>query len=218
MTHVSTVSPSPDVARRVGAWDRLANVVIDPAAAFQGIDTHPVWAVAFAALVALRFGSLFVFYQPETNAAKVLAGVLFQVFTLMPLVAVATTLLWVTSMLWTARLTWTSAWCITMHVTFAYTLATVAIAGVAGALLPESAAVDLRNPPFTNLSFLVTGGPASVLHVLAVEADVRSGYAAVLTWLGVRAASQARGAESALIVLTCFAAATLTACCVALLR
>jgi hypothetical protein len=133
-------------------------------------------------------------------------------------VAVTTTLLWVTTRLWGVRLGWSSAWCLTIHVTLAYTLATVAIAAVTGALLPESAEVDLRNPPFTNLGFLVADNQASVLHVLAAEMDVRSAYAGVLTWLGVRAASQARVGEAALIVFTCFAAATLAACAAALLR
>ena len=203
---------------RVGAWDRLVDVVIDPAAAFQGIGARPVWGVAFVALVALRFGSVLAFYQPDTNAAKLVTGVLFQVVTLIPLIAILATVLRVAAAVWRAGLTWPGAWSLTTHVMFAYTLATVAVASVAGALLPESADVDLRSPPFTNLGSLISDVQSPLLHALATEADIRSMYAAVLVWIGVRAASDARGGVAARIVATCFAAAAFAAAGSALLR
>ena len=60
MRHSSALSPALSVGQR-SAWDRIANVVIDPAVAFQGIDARPSWGVAFVALVALRVGSQFAF-------------------------------------------------------------------------------------------------------------------------------------------------------------
>jgi hypothetical protein len=70
----------------------------------------------------------------------------------------------------------------------AYTLATIAFAGVAGALLPESADVDLRHPPFTNFAPLLVTSTSEVLLSLARELDVRSAYALLLLWLGLRGA------------------------------
>jgi hypothetical protein len=57
-----------------------------------------------------------------------------------------------------------------------------------------------------------------LLHALALEADVRSVYVAVLLWVGVRAVTGARGAAAARVVAMCFAAAALAAVCSALLR
>jgi hypothetical protein len=218
MARSSIVALVPGLDRGPSSWDRLANVVVDPGAAFGGISARPVWALAFAALVALRVGSLFVFYQPEASAAKLVAGVLFQVMTLLPLIAVLTTLLWSAAAVWRATLTWPSAWSLTTHVTFAYTLATVAAASAAGAFLPESAEVNLRSPPFTNLAFLVSDADAPALHALAAEADIRSAYAAVLAWVGVRAASDAHSGAAARIIATCFAVSSLVACSAALFR
>ena len=215
--HSSMSASSPTRERHSSAWDRLLDVVIDPAHAFQGIDAHPVWGVAFVALVGLRFGSVLAFYRPDITAAKLVTGILFQVVTLIPLIAVLATLLRVAAAVWRARLTWSGAWSLTVHVMFAYTLATVAVASVAGALLPESTDVDLRHPPFTNPAFLVVGAQSPVLHALALEADVRSAYAAVLLWVGVRAVAGAGGAASR-VVATCFAAAVLAAVCSPLLR
>jgi hypothetical protein len=212
------MAPASTRERHVSSLDRLVNVVIDPAAAFAGLDARPAWGVAFVAIVALRFGSLLAFYQPDTTAARLVAGVLFQVVTLIPLIAIMTTALWAAAAVWRVRLTWPGAWSLTTHVTFAYTLLTIAVASVAGALLPESTDVDLRNPPFTNLGSLIVDGQAPVLHALAVEADVRSAYAAVLVWIGVRAVSAARGGDAAWVVATCFGGTVLIACGSALLR
>ena len=217
MTHSSAPSASSGRERQSGAWDRLVEVVVDPPGAFRGIHERPVWAVAFVALVTLRFGSVLAFYQPEITAAKLVAGILFQVVTLMPLIAILATLLRVAAALCRVRLTWPGAWSLTTHVTFAYTLATVAVASVAGALLPASTEVNLRHPPFTNPGFLVSEAHAPVLHALALAADVRSAYAAVLLWLGVRAVTGA-GDAAARVVAMCFAAAALAAACSALLR
>src|SRR5215208_105379 len=101
---VSSSPPNFDDGHRVSAIDRVVNVVIDPAAAFHGLEARPVWLVAFVALVALRIGSLFAFYQPETSAAKLIAGMLFQVVTLMPLLAILTTLLWIAAAAWRSEL------------------------------------------------------------------------------------------------------------------
>jgi hypothetical protein len=60
---------------------------------------------------------------------------------------------------------------------------------VAGALLPEAIDVDLRNPPFTNLTSLLTGTDSEVLRLLVGEFDVRSAYVLMLLWLGLRSAS-----------------------------
>jgi len=85
MTHSSMPARSPTRERHPGDWDRLLDVVIDPVHAFQGIDAHPVWGVAFVALVGLRFGSVLAFYRPDITAAKLVTGILFQVVTLLPL-------------------------------------------------------------------------------------------------------------------------------------
>ena len=197
-------SPRVPARRGMAALARVADIVVDPVAAFRDIDTQPAWGVAFLAIVALRFGSLMAFYHPDTTAGKLLAGVLFQVATTLPLIAVTATLLWGVALAWHVRVAWASAWCVTTHVAFAYTLCTVAIASVAGALLPDSVQVELRHPPFTNLAFLTDASESPVWHALATATDVRSFYALVLAWIGVRSASTATGRASAGVVATCF--------------
>jgi hypothetical protein len=193
----SDVMSSPRVPARRGmaALARVADIVVDPPAAFRDIDTQPSWGVAFLAIVGLRFASLIAFYHPDTTPAKLLAGVLYQVTTTFPLIAVIATLLWA------------SALCVTTHVAFAYTLCTVAIASVAGAMLPDSVQVELRHPPFTNLAYLTDANESPAWHALAAAADVRSLYALGLAWVGVRSASKATALAAAAVLATCFAIA-----------
>jgi len=173
------------------AVPRLIDVVLDPRAAFRDVRSHPTWGIALLALVMLRFGSVIAFYQPSITPAKLAAGVLFQLVTTLPLLLVTSTLLWVIAALWRAHISWASAACVTTHVMLAYTFLTVAVASGMGALLPASVDVDLRHPPFTNLSTLVSDAAPRWIFGIAREADVRSVYAVVLAWIGVRAASGA---------------------------
>lgn len=182
---------------RTRAAARLANVIIDPLAAFRGIDVKPTWALAFAALIALRFGSLFAFYRPDASPLKLVAGVLFQMMAVGPAVVVLALGLWTIARLWGVRVSWSSALAVTVHVMFAYTLATVVVASVAGALLPASAEVELRNPPYTNLAFLAGSQTSAVVRRLLAAADVRMVYAFALTYLGVAEASPDRAAAPA---------------------
>ena len=198
-------SPTVPARRRTAALARVADIVVDPPAAFRDIDTQPSWGVAFLAIVGLRFTSLLAFYHPDTTAAKLLAGVLFQVTTTLPLLAVTATLLWGVALACRVRVSWASALCVTTHVAFAYTLCTVAVASVAGALLPDSVQVELRHPPFTNLSYLTDASESPAWYALAAAADVRSLYALVLVWIGVRSASKATALTAAAVVATCFA-------------
>ena len=196
----SQVAPSRGASIAV---PRVIDVVLDPRAAFRDVGSRPTWRIAFLALVVLRFGSLFAFYHPSTTPAKLAGGLLFQLVTILPQVVVVSTLLWVVAALWRARISWASAACVTTHVMLAYTLLTVAVASVAGALLPGSMDVDLRHPPFTNLSSLVGEAAPSWVLRLAMEADVRSLYAIVLATIGVRAASRADGWTVVGTVTTC---------------
>ena len=180
---------------------------MDPIAAFTHVSTYPTAALAFLALVALRFTSVLVFYSPEVDAARLAAGVLFQLVTIWPLTIALSLLLWITSRAWGARTTWASSYCVTVHVMLAYTLATVAIASVAGAILPESSNIDLRHPPFTNLGALVNATANPITHALLVDLDYRSAYALALTFIGVRESTGDRSATRAgLVVATCFVA------------
>ena len=177
----------PASGSRAGA--RLLNVVVDPVMAFRGIGAHPHWALAFAFAVGIRFASLLVFYRPAVTPLKVVAGLLFQVATVMPTVLFASLVVWLAAMVWRLRVSWTPIFAVVTHVYVAYTLATVAFASVAGAVLPESADVDLRHPPFTNLAPLFGDFTSEAILTLAGEADVRSAYALLLLWLGLRGAA-----------------------------
>ena len=203
MTHTQFVSSLTPPRRPRIAVPRVVDVVLDPRAAFQDSQSRPTWGIAFVALVVLRFASVLAFYHPSTTPAKLAGGLLFQLVTILPQVVMVSTLLWVGAALWRARLSWASAACVTTHVMFAYTLLTVAVASVAGAMLPESVDVDLRHPPFTNLSSRVADTAPPWAVRLAMEADVRSLYAIVLAWIGVRAASRADGWLVAGTVATC---------------
>lgn len=219
MTRSSSMAPATQLGdTNAGGLSRLANVVLDPIVGFRDIDRRPTGSVAFLALVALRFGSLLAFYRPDTSPPRLVAGILFQFAMLIPLVTITTALLWIVAMVWRSRMAWGSAWCITTHVMFAYTLLTVAFASVAGALLPESTDVDLRHPPFTNIGILVSASDLPVLHALAVEADVRSAYAGILAWLGVRAGSNVSGVAAAAVITTCVGVEVLAALLSALFR
>ena len=193
-----------------GALVRLVDVVVDPRAAFRGIAEQPSWLAAFIAVVVARFVSLFVFYHPDTTPVKLAIGITFQVAMVMPMILASATLLWVSGRAWDVRFPWPTAFSVATHVLVAYTIVTIAVASVAGAMLPASVAVDLREPPFTNLAQL-----ADVVHsprwarVLA-EADVRSAYALVLTAVGIRAAQPMVGRARIIgVVVSCFAARVL---------
>lgn len=211
MANSNVISPPASSHGSTTALARVADVVLDPVAAFRHADTQPTWGIAFLALVALRFGSVLAFYNPDTTPGKLLAAILFQLVTIFPLVAISAALLWVVALIWRARVTWASAWCVTTHVMFAYTLLTVAIASVAGALVPDTVEVELRRPPFTNLGFLVSASESPVWHALGTEADVRSLYAMALGWIGLRSAAGTTGWTSGGVVATCVATEVLVA-------
>jgi hypothetical protein len=184
VTSVSNAS-----APRSGAGVRLANLVVDPVDAFRGIACDPSWRLAFLAAVGVRFGSLFVFYEPSVTPIKALGGLLLQVLTVAPTVLLSSLVVWLVARVWRVNVAWATAFSILMHVYVAFTLATLAFSSVAGALLTESVDVDLRNPPFTNLTSLVGGTDSDVVRTLAGEMDVRSTYVLVLLWLGLRGAA-----------------------------
>jgi hypothetical protein len=173
--------PSPAV--------RLVNVIVDPVAAFRGIADESPWVLAFMATVAVRFASLFVFYHPSVTPLKLLAGVLFQLATVAPPLVTSAGLVWLAAKAWRVRLPWTCGFAIVAHIHLAYTLATVAIASAGGALLPESADVDLRNPPFTTLAPLLAHSAPPLAARFLSEADVRAAYVLALLWLALRAAA-----------------------------
>jgi len=179
------IMPSSHAVPRSSALARLANVVVDPRASFRDVASDPRWFVAFLGVILLRFTSVFVFYQPSTTPAKLVGGLLFQIVTTVPLLVALGLVLWSASRACGVRVGWPVAFDITVHVYFAYTVATVAIASVAGAVLPASADVDLRSPPFTNLGALAPDD--SVARVLLAHLDVRWAYTLVLVALGLRA-------------------------------
>jgi hypothetical protein len=175
---------------------RLVNVIVDPGAAFRGISTNAPWTLAFLVLVTLRFVSLFAFYRPAVTPLKLIGGIAFQIATVAPPVVLASLILWLVANVWRLEMSWASAVSVAVHTCFAYTLATVAIASVAGAILPASADVDLRNPPFTNPSALLSGSAGHVARAIVAELDIRSVYALVLVSLGLRAAAPAGSREA----------------------
>jgi len=195
----TTNAPAP----RSDAGARLANLVVDPVAAFRGIADDPPWRLALLAAVGIRFGILFIFYQPAVTPIKMLGGLLFQILTVVPTVLVASVVAWLTARAWRVSLGWTTAFSILTHAYVAFTVATVGFASVAGTLLPESVDVDPRNPPFTNVTALLGGTESEVLRTLAGEIDVRSVYVLVLLRLGLRGAvPNAPPSAVAAVVLT----------------
>jgi len=206
-------------APRSGAGARLVNLVVDPVAAFRGIADDSSWALAFVAAVGIRFGSLFIFYDPAVTGMKVIAALLFQILTVGATVLLVSLVAWLTARAWRVDVAWATAACILMHVYVAFTLATVAFASVAGALLPRSVDVDVRNPPFTNLTSLMGGTDSEILRTLVGEMDVRSAYVLVLLWLGFRgAAPEAPRSAVARITLTIASVRVAGAVTISLLR
>jgi hypothetical protein len=205
MTLITTQTTRPSsVPRLTLALTRLGNLIVDPVAAFRDVAECPTAGLAFVSLIALRFGSLFLFYQPDVELARLVTGLVFQIVTVWPLTFVLTLLLWTSTLMCGVRAAWSALYCTVVHVVFAHTLLTVAIASVAGALLPASVDVDLRHPPFTNLGSLVGSDGQSVAHALFAEIDVRSAYALLLVWLGVRASVADRsGRRAAQVVGAC---------------
>lgn len=185
MSSVQALSPN-DSALQPGPGARLANLVVDPRAAFGGIGDSPSWKLAFVVAIALRFVSLLAFYRPAVTPLKVLGGLLFQISTVVPPLLIASLVLWLAANAWRVGVGWRSALAIVTHAYVAYTLATVAFASVAGAVLPASSDVDLRSPPFTNFALLLADSAPAVLRHLVAELDVRSVYVLVLLWLGLR--------------------------------
>jgi len=173
-------------ALRSGAGARLVNLMVDPGAAFRGIAENPSWLLAFLAAATIRFASLFIFYRPAVTPAKVIAGLLVQILTVASTVLLASLVTWLAAGAWRVGVSWATAFSILMHAYVAFTLVTLAFACVAGALLPEDGDVDLRNPPFTNLTSLLSGTGSAVFRPLAGEFDVRSAYVLALLWLGLR--------------------------------
>ena len=114
------------------------------------------------------------------------------------MVVSASVVLWLATKVWRLDMSWKSAVSVAVHTCFAYTLATVAIASVAGALLPASVEIDLRNPPFTNPSALVSGSVGHVVRAMIAELDIRSVYALILVSLGLRAGAAPAASHAAL--------------------
>ena len=220
MTHASHSIAQPGRSSRIAiALGRIGNLIVDPVAAFAHVDRLPTSALAFFTLIALRFTSALVFYQPDVAPARLAAGALFQIVTIWPLTIALTFLLWITSRALGARTSWAGTYCVIVHVMLAYTLVTIAIASVAGAFLPESTNVELRHPPFTNLGPLVNASAHPVAHALVAELDYRAAYALTLTYIGVRESSVERSSSRArLIVAACFAANLLVVVLVAYMR
>ena len=189
--HIATASDESTL--QPGAVSRLANLVVDPVAAFRGIADSPSWALALLAAVVLRFGSLFVFYRPAVTPLKVVAGLLFQVGTVLPVILLAAVVTWLAAKVWRVDVGWRPSFSIVTHAYVAYTLATIAFAAAAGALLPESTDIDLRNPPFTNFAARVADSGVTAIPKLVAELDVRSVYALLVTWLGLRGAAPSSG-------------------------
>jgi hypothetical protein len=134
-------------------------------------------------------GSLFAFYRPAITPLKLVTGLLFQLVTIAPALLFVALVVWLAARVCRVSVSWTPAFAVVTHVYVAYTLATIAFASVAGAVLPESADVDLRHPPFTNFAMLLDDATPEVIRHLVGEVDVRSAYALLLLWLGLRGAA-----------------------------
>ena len=183
-----TVATAPGPALVESRLARLVNVIVDPAAAFRGIDECAPWVAAFTAAVALRVASLFVFYRPDVTVPKVVASVLLQTVSSAFLLLVWSAIVWLATKAWRVNAAWTSVFSVVAHVYFVYTLWTIAVASVAGALLPERTDVDPQHLPFTNLAFFIDASAHGTIRRLVAEADVRAAYALALSWVGLRAA------------------------------
>jgi hypothetical protein len=145
-----------------------------------------------------------VFYQPAVTPLKLVAGVMFQVATVTPLLLAASTVVWLAAKAWRADVAWPTAVSIAAHACVAHTLLTIALASAAGALLPASFAIDVRNPPYSNVAQLVGYGREGAGLLLA-EIDIRTAYALMLVWFGIHAADPRGGrSRTTLVVATCF--------------
>lgn len=188
-----------------GPVARAVDVVLDPRAAFNAVAARPAWLGTFLIIVVLRFGSAFVFYRPDVTAVKLLAGLLFQVVTIGPMLLAAAGLLWVTTRVWGARLVWPTAASITAHLYLAHTIASIGAASIAGALLPASVDVDPRDPPFMSLRGLAHG-PGSLAVRLLGEIDLRSAYVLTLLAIAIRTTvPQASRGRVVGVIVTCIA-------------
>ena len=206
-------------ALRSGAGARLMNLMVDPGAAFRGIAENPTWLLAFLAAATIRFASLFIFFRPAVTPAKAIAGLLVQILTVASTVSLASLVTWLASRAWRVGVSWATAFSILTHAYVAFTLVTLAFASVAGALLPEDADVDLRNPPFTNLMSLLSGTDSEVFRPLVAEFDVRSAYVLTLLWLGLRNGSpEAPRSAVTKVLLTVAFVRVAGVVCVSLLR
>lgn len=185
-----SIAVAAEPAIRQSSIARLVNLIVDPASAFRGIADDSRWLLAFVTAVTLRFGSLFVFYHPAVTPLKVVVGLVFQVTTIAPQLLLASALSWISAKAWGLGARWSSTFSIVTHVYVAYTLATIAVASVAGAVLPESAEIDLRNPPFTSLAWLAGESVGGLAKRVLEEFDVRYVYVLVLLWLGLRSAAR----------------------------
>ena len=107
--------------------------------------------------------------------------------------------------MWRLDVGWSPTFSIVTHTYVAYTIATIAVASVAGAVLPDSTDIDLRSPPFTNLAPLVNQWGDVTQRILA-ELDIRSVYAIVLLWLGLRAAAPSEPRSATVRVISTVAA------------
>jgi hypothetical protein len=187
---VTRIAPTPALAVvHQSAAARLVNLIVHPPSAFAGINHESPWALAFVVIVCARIASLFVFYHPELTPGKLTLSVLFQVGTVLPLLLVSALLVWFAARVCGVRLAWAAGFSIVTHIDLAYTVATLAAASVAGALLPESADVDPRNPPFTSLAPLASGTTSTLVQHLAAAADVRAVYVLALLFVALRCAA-----------------------------
>jgi hypothetical protein len=172
-----------------GSVTRLVYLLIDPARAFDGIVHYAPWLSALITAVALRFASLLVFYHPTMTIGKLVAGMVFQIGTVAPRILLGSLVVGFVARVWDLRIRWRALFSIITHVYVAYTFATIAVVSVAGAVLSDSAELDLRNPPFVSVAALVPDAASTLVRRIAAEFDLRAAYAAVLLWLGLRGAA-----------------------------
>jgi hypothetical protein len=207
-THLMSSDRRVSVSSRPGALAQRANVIVEPGAWARAVVCDTRWAIALTAIVLVRLAGLFAFYRPATGVAKLFMGVVFQLLTITPLLVALALVFWTCAFLWGSRVTWPAAFSITVHMYFAYVVATTVVASVAGGLLPATVDVDLRHPPFTNLDFLVAAD-SQPLHAILGGLDIRSAYIAYLGSLGLRAATPGvtRG-RIALVLGTCWVVLT----------
>lgn len=180
-----------------GSVTRLIDLIIDPARAFHGIAHHAPWFAAFMTAVALRFASLLVFYHPTMTIGKIVTGIVFQIGTVAAPILFGSLVVGFVARVLSLRVRWRVLFSIITHVYVAYTLVTIAVVSVAGAVLPDSADLDLRNPPFVNLAALVPDAASTLLRRVVAEIDLRAAYAAALLWLGLRGAAPDESAAAA---------------------